>query len=145
ELEGPFGIILQHQYPMGTDENGLIGVNAAILSAAKQVRPSNVKVIPVVVWIHEERIYAYKGSLIDASVYPFTRHHVDICLHRADDSTYEAVAWLGDVEDVPFYSWDFKENSMRWSSEEEEINHTGNESDGTWETSLYLAYAIVVM
>ncbi|KAF9254857.1 hypothetical protein L218DRAFT_967861, partial [Marasmius fiardii PR-910] len=115
------------------------------LSAAKQVWPSNVKVIPVVVWIHEERIYAYKGSLIDTSVYPFTRHHVDICLHRADDSTYEAVAWIGDVEDVPFYSWDFKENSMRWSSEEEEINHTGNESDGTRETSLYLAYAIVVM
>ncbi|KAF9261194.1 hypothetical protein L218DRAFT_931194 [Marasmius fiardii PR-910] len=144
DLKGPFGIILQHQYPMGTDENGLIGVDAVLLTAVKQVRPSNVKVIPVVVWIHEERMYDEESS-IEASVYPFTRHHVDICLGRADENTREAVAWIKDAKDVPFYSWDFKKNSMRWSSEEEEINHTGNESDGTRETSLYMAYAVVVM
>ncbi|KAF9261211.1 hypothetical protein L218DRAFT_905772 [Marasmius fiardii PR-910] len=151
-LKGSFGMILQHQYPMGTDENGLIGVDAVILTAVKQVRSSKVEVIPVVVNIFEQMMYesGYDDdydyeSWIQTTVYPFTRHHVDICLNRVDENTHEAVAWIEDAKDIPFYSWNFKKNSMKWSSGEVEINHTGNESDGTRETSLYLAYAIVAM
>ncbi|KAF9261455.1 hypothetical protein L218DRAFT_961457 [Marasmius fiardii PR-910] len=149
DLKGPFGIILQHQYPMGTDENGLIGVDAVIMTAVKQVRSSKVEVIPVVVKIFEKKVfesgYGDERSSIEATVYPFTRHHVDICLNRVGENTHEAVAWIKDAKDLPFYSWNFKKNSMKWSSEEVEINHTGNESDGSRETSLYLAYAIVAM
>ncbi|KAG7096359.1 hypothetical protein E1B28_003803 [Marasmius oreades] len=151
KIKGPYGIILQHHYPMGTDADGLVGVDAVILSAAKQIRPNHtVRLIPIMVRIHEERIMdpihdIDSESCIDAIVYPFTRHHVDICLGRSDDNTKESIAWIKDVKNLPFFSWDFKEKSMMWSSEEDEINHTGNESDGTRETSVYLAYAIVVL
>ncbi|KAG7096364.1 hypothetical protein E1B28_003808 [Marasmius oreades] len=149
KIEGPYGIVLQHHYPMGTDADDLVGVDAVILSAAKQVRSNTVRVIPIMVRIDEERIDKYPihdlESCIDARVYPFTHHHVDICLVRSDDHTKESIAWIQNVKNLPFFSWDFKNKSVKWSSEEDEINHTGNESDGTRETSVYLAYAIVVL
>ncbi|KAG7093054.1 hypothetical protein E1B28_009347 [Marasmius oreades] len=149
-IKGQYGIVLQHHYPMGTDADGLVGVDAVILSAAKQVRPDTVEVIPVVVAIYEQRVESYHEedglkSEVHACVYPFTRHHVDIYLGRSDENTEKSVAWIKDVKDLPFYSWDFKKKSMKWSSEEQEINHTGNESDGMRESSVYLAYAIVVL
>ncbi|KAL0067985.1 hypothetical protein AAF712_004888 [Marasmius tenuissimus] len=143
DIKGSFGIVLQHQYPMGTDSRNLVGSDAVLLAAAQQLHGTRaIEVIPIVVRIIESRICdpihdEDAESGIDAYVYPFTPFHVDTALNRSVSQEVEAsMAWMEDVElDIPFYSWEFKKKAMRWSSHEEEINHTGNESDGTRETS----------
>ncbi|KAK1224957.1 hypothetical protein PQX77_012106 [Marasmius sp. AFHP31] len=153
DIKGSFGIVLQHQYPMGTDSRNLVGSDAVLLAAAQQLHGTRaIEVIPIVVQISEDRIWdpiydEDAKSRIVAYVYPFTPFHVDTVLTRSVSQEVEAsMAWMEDVElDIPFYSWEFKKKAMRWSSLEEEINHTGNESDGTRETSVYLTYAIVVL
>ncbi|KAL0577816.1 hypothetical protein V5O48_004183 [Marasmius crinis-equi] len=166
QIEGSFGIVLEHEYPMGTDPSNLVASDAVLLSAAKQMKGVKVvEVIPIAVDVHETKDYNQpsnqhreagsdsesdfdsEGHRVSAAVYPFTRYHVDMCLRRSiDEETKASASWMKGLKGLPFYSWDFKENALKWSSSEvEDINWTGNEADGSRETSLYLAYAIVIL
>ncbi|EEB98374.1 hypothetical protein MPER_02128, partial [Moniliophthora perniciosa FA553] len=80
QIPRPFGMILEHQYPMGTRETSLTGIDAIILAAAKELPDSVIEIIPVVVRLIEEEIDEYPENEYDdehvrAWVIPMTRHH----------------------------------------------------------------------
>lgn len=106
---------------------------------------------------HREERQIYEGaedeeqesSRIMAKVCAFTKVHVDKALWRTSDpeAYVRNVGWLDELKNLPFYSCNMERlDQKRWSFQQEDINHTGNESDGPCETSLYLAcHAIVVV
>uniref|UniRef100_A0A0W0GF99 Prolyl 4-hydroxylase alpha subunit Fe(2+) 2OG dioxygenase domain-containing protein n=2 Tax=Moniliophthora roreri TaxID=221103 RepID=A0A0W0GF99_MONRR len=150
EIPRPFGMILEHQYPMGTREASLAGIDAIMLAAGKKLPDSAIEIIPVVIKLIEEDIYEdaedeYDDEHVDSRVMPFTRHHVDLFLGRNIQAAKEAVSWLDGVESVPFYALNLKQNGMQMSSDSEQLNWRGNESDGTRESSVYLTYAMLVL
>ncbi|KAK1231501.1 hypothetical protein PQX77_005386 [Marasmius sp. AFHP31] len=148
DIKGSFGVVLQHDYPMGTDSYNLVGSDAVLLAAATQLPEVKVvEVIPILVDLDEKYINdPNERTIVKTNVYPLTRFHVDTVLNRKVDPEVKAgMEWIKDAKDLPFYGWDFKSKAMKLSSNHETINWVGNESDGTRDTSLYVAYAIVVL
>ncbi|RDB20584.1 hypothetical protein Hypma_012191 [Hypsizygus marmoreus] len=147
KIPPPYGILLDHKYPMGVLQ--LNGFDAILLAAARRQQGTDVHVLPVLIQTssdvyddedteNEDRFYTY--------ILPFTSAHVDFILGKDDISdAKEKVKFFEDIEDVPFYSRDFKQTTFRWQTEERDINYTGNESDGTSENSIYLSYALLVL
>ncbi len=138
----PFGIILSHKYSTGTEDE-LDGYDAVMLSAARQIEGTSVRVIPVVTRLLEEQYYDEEESLtrscFSTEVKPFTQAHMDLRLGREIKSECTWFEWF---KDVPFYSWDLRNSATRWQHREEKI---GNEANGKQRDTLYLSYAILVV
>ncbi|KAK0451856.1 hypothetical protein EV421DRAFT_1686290, partial [Armillaria borealis] len=145
DIPRPFGIILSHKYSMGTEDE-LDGYDAVMLSAARQIEGTSVRIIPVVTRLLEEQYYDEEESLtrncFSTGVKPFTQAHVDLQLGRGCSEVKSECAWLEWFKDVPFYSWDLRNSATRWQHCEEEI---GNEVNGKRRDTLYLSYAILVV
>ncbi|KAF9260369.1 hypothetical protein L218DRAFT_946915 [Marasmius fiardii PR-910] len=143
-LELPFGVILKHEYPIGTDGTGVVGFDAVLIAAAKQIPDATIQIIPIVVDVTEKSRSTYdfnSNQKIEAKVYPFTRHHVDLFLGRNTKAARKNVSWLDEVEDVSFYSCDFgrEDSPALWWKYRADVTHLGNEYDFSRETSIYLS------
>ncbi|KAK7040848.1 hypothetical protein VNI00_009444 [Paramarasmius palmivorus] len=153
----PFGLVLEHEYPMGTLDNNLTGFDAIVLASARMLVGATIEIIPILVDLVEQKMYDVmygdrdsdedeeEEHGVQSSVYPFTRNHVDLYLGRNKAKAKEAVAWLKDVKNVPFYSLCLKSHGMQMSHDQDEINYTGNEADGLRESSVYLTYALLAL
>ncbi|KAG7442901.1 uncharacterized protein BT62DRAFT_363070 [Guyanagaster necrorhizus] len=142
----PFGIILSRKYSTGTEVE-LNGYDAVMLSAARQINGTRVRVIPVVIRLLEERYYDEEESLtrnyVSTQVKPFTQAHVDLQLGRRSSEVKEECAWFEWFKEVPFYSWDLRSSAAQWQHYEHNIGYP--EPDGTRHDSLHLSCAIVVV
>lgn len=150
----PYGILLDHKYHMGI--SGLNGFDAIVLSAAKQQKGCTVHILPVIISTFSEIYHDYVKNEREhekqyqdrfrAYVHPFTQAHVDLLLSDGEnEEANEQVKWLEGVKDVPFYSRDFSGCVDSWREDSDDINFTGNESDGTREDSVYLSHALLVL
>jgi hypothetical protein len=55
EMSPPFGILLEHQYPMGVSQ--LNGFDAILFSAARQLQKVHVHLLPIVILSHSTVYY----------------------------------------------------------------------------------------
>ena len=146
EIPLPYGLLLGHKYHMGASQ--LTGLDAIILAAARKCSGVQVHLFPVII-----STCSYTGTYIEddeeeyeTTVHPFTPAHVDYILKRGKEPSPTTMPWLRGLERVPFYSMlKFGDSAEQWNTHVEETEWTGNESDATRETSLYLSFALVCL
>ncbi|KAG5333146.1 hypothetical protein C0989_006212 [Termitomyces sp. Mn162] len=139
----PFGILLDHSYHLGAVE--LNGYDKILLAAAQNYQDSIDRVLPVIISTLSESYYDEEydqeshelRSSYNADIKPFLPAHVDILNKRFTPEAEQAVEFFERVEHVPFYCSDFQQSAGLWEQEESEINFTGNEADGTRESSIH--------
>ncbi|KNZ72269.1 hypothetical protein J132_04063 [Termitomyces sp. J132] len=147
----PFGILLDHSYHLGAVE--LNGYDKILLAAAQNYQDSIVHVLPVIISTVSESYYDEEydqeshelRSSYNADIKPFLPAHIDILNKRFTPEAEQAVKFFEGVEHVPFYCSDFQQSAGLWEQEESEIDFTGNEADGTRESSIYLSHALLVL
>lgn len=140
DIKLPFGLVLDHRYCFGTTE--LSGMDALLLSCAK-ARSDGAKTLLFPVLIQQSIVELFESEnnpwdrvTTTTHVKPFTRGVINSLLGKGGD----LASWQ--FTHAPFY--ELTENALgRWSEEEEEINHTGNESDGRRVDSVYFSYALL--
>lgn len=166
-MSPPFGILLKHMYHMGISQ--LNGLDAILFSAARQMQQVQVHLLPIVIRSQSTVYYDVQededsASDVDSerdidkydeyddhhensyntSIHPFTSAHVDYIL-TGNREAREKTNWLQSVQDVPFYSWDFKTSVMEWERQTQEINFTGNDADGEDESCIYVSHALLIL
>ncbi|KAG6828510.1 hypothetical protein H0H92_007727 [Tricholoma furcatifolium] len=143
----PFGIILDHDYCMGTTQPN--GYDAILLAAVQQRKDSIIHFMPVV--LESDAFLDCTGdddaeeSTWRTSVYPFLPAHIEIANRRATPETERTIKVFSEWENVPFFCHKFNRRAVVWSREEELENNTGNEYDSRRETTIYLSHALLVL
>ncbi|KZT06682.1 uncharacterized protein LAESUDRAFT_749900 [Laetiporus sulphureus 93-53] len=173
-MHAPFGLLLEHQYCMGTTEfNGFDSILRDTAVKFAQKHGSDVHFLPVLTkfdGICNIDEYSNGPPESEAEVYPLTEVHVNAILkafrskdvqsrygeYMTPEGRYNlkittlcvktGEEWLDDLEDVPFYALDFEESSLIWKKDiDDGAEYTGNESRPATEDSIYLSYAMVVI
>ena len=146
ELPVPYGLLLRHKYYMGASQ--LTGIDPIIVAAARKLSGVQVHLLPVVI-----PTFAYisfvepEETKRQAFVHPFTSAHVDYILGKGKDPSLIETSWLKRLgKAIPFFSiGSFEGSAKEWKKEYEEEHYTGNESDATRETSIYVSFALVCL
>ncbi|KAG6828520.1 hypothetical protein H0H92_007738 [Tricholoma furcatifolium] len=139
----PFGIILDHDYCMGTIQPN--GYDATLLAAMQQRKDSIIHFMPVVLRSSEYVEYNDGDSRWGTGVYPFLPAHIEIANERETPDAERTVKIFENWKDVPFFCPAFNRKAGVWSKDEQEIGHTGNECDAKRETTIYLSHALLVL
>ncbi|KAI0352345.1 hypothetical protein OH77DRAFT_1428646 [Trametes cingulata] len=141
ELEAPYGILLQHQYCLGTEK----------FAGFDTIHHLPVVVSASATWGTEQGFTMEEDRFCltcSAWVAPFSRGYIDALHEHACSSTHTRCGcpWLEGVEEVPFFSLDLGTSTFPYKEEEEETcKYTGNEAQACREDSVYLSYALVVL
>ncbi|KAI0057665.1 hypothetical protein BV25DRAFT_1970691 [Artomyces pyxidatus] len=171
-LSAPVGLFLEHKYCMGTQK--LSGFDAVVYEALARRPGVAVHLLPVVTKWHaviktdDDVEMGYYGSDCDedeipegsfeAPVYPLTAAHVQAVATGNMEEIFEytdmadpvaceeGLAWLKSLtSDVQFLATDLESTTVTWSSDQEDLDYTGNESRPYSEDSVYLSYALVIV
>ena len=149
-LEPPFGILLQHKYSFGT--TSFSSFDALVTSSVHALPHVQVRQFPVVIDAYSSRDYEDRDLRCRTAVYPFTGGHIDALLaypdtkHQPKSHAECGEAWIDEVKNVPFFSLDFSQSLYTYKEQEQdEIEHTGNESRPWTEDSVYLSYALLAL
>jgi len=146
ELPVPFGLLLRHKYYTGASQ--LTGIDPIIVAAARKLSGVEVHLLPVVIpTLAYISFVEPEESERKAFVHPFTSTHVDYILGKGKDPSLLETSWLKRLgKTTPFYSiGSFKGSAKEWKKGYEEEHYTGNESDATRETSIYVSFALVCL
>ncbi|KAI9064069.1 hypothetical protein FKP32DRAFT_1570489 [Trametes sanguinea] len=156
EMEPTYGILLGHQYCLGTEQ--FSGFDAIFLDALRTLDGLIVHHLPVAV-----SLYAYWGSESRyscdedwemsclTSVYPFASSYIDLLNKEGhvlpSEHEHCGYPWLKNKPAIPFYCLDLSQSLYEalGEGETEACNYVGNEAQAWREDSVYLSYALVVL
>ena len=146
DIPVPYGLLLRHKYYMGASQ--LTGIDPIIVAAARKLSGVEVHLLPVVIpTLAYISFVEPEETERKAFVHPFTSAHVDYILDKETDPSLIETPWLKRLgRTIPFYSiGSFEGSAKEWKKEYEEEHYTGNESDATRETSIYVSFALVCL
>lgn len=141
-LEPPFGLILDRKYCIGTKE--LSGVDRVLASLLHSKADTKALIIPI---LTEQNLFDNHRNQeqIITIVHPFTPKLIDAMRDSPYGAASEELENWKSLKDVSFFELREEAGMEKWSGDREDINWTGNESDGLREDSLYLAYALLCL
>ncbi|KAI0057667.1 hypothetical protein BV25DRAFT_1994824 [Artomyces pyxidatus] len=174
-LSAPVGLFLEHKYCMGTQKlAGFDAVVYEALARradiAVHLLPVVTKWSAVIETDADVDMGYYSGNFrdreipqgsFDAPVYPITAAHVKAVAAGSMEVSFErwgrlvvkdpaareeGLGWLNKLtKDVQFLATDLDSTTVTWSTAQEDLDYTGNESRPYSEDSVYLSYALVIV
>lgn len=150
-LQTPFGLILDRKYCQGTTR--LSGIDALVLECLKTHRQDlSTDILPIALQTVKHACFNTEDRSDDPQiisyVHPFTRGVIEAIVRatRQEDSLSDNAGkeWRK-IKGVPFFGLGDSPTKcfLEWDKQEEDVNYTGNEADGTRDTSVYLSYALL--